>query len=202
MTKTPCQEFADRIVDYVDGELPQDQAQAMAQHLAECERCRQTADALRRSLGLARVLWEDNLGDMTAVRSDAVGATPRGCPPRTGRHGSLPLQRTAGLPRQKSFYVLAAAAGILLATGSSLLVFFHHAPRQSALTLEEVQARVDRAGTAAELLAATRIVAQCEGMESIVEQQYHYILREYADTPAAASIKADQNPKLGGMKND
>jgi hypothetical protein len=55
---------------------------------------------------------------------------------------------------------------------------------------------------AAELLAATRIVAQCEGTESIVQQQYRYILREYADTPAAASIKANPNLKLGGTRND
>ena len=69
MTKTPCQEFADRIVDYVDGELPQDEAQAVNRHLAECDGCRQTAEALQRSLGLAKVLWRDNLADTTAVRA-------------------------------------------------------------------------------------------------------------------------------------
>jgi hypothetical protein len=55
-------------------------------------------------------------------------------------------------------------------------------------------------GRAAELLAATRLVAQCEGTESIVERQYRYILREYADTPAAKSIEANRDPKLGGMQ--
>ena len=197
MSKTPCEEFADRIVDYVDGELPEDEAQTVAQHLAECEPCRRTAEALRRSLGLAQVLWNDNL----AVRSDAVGATPCGCPPRKGRHGGLPLQRTANLPRRKSFYMLAAAS-ILLATGTSFLVFFRPTPRQPPITFEEVQRQVARAGTAAQLLAATRLVAQCEGTESIVQQQYRYILREYTDTPAAESIKANQNLKLGGMPND
>ena len=94
------------------------------------------------------------------------------------------------------------AAAILLATGSSLLLFFHRTPRPPALTFEEIQRQVARAGTAAQLLAATRIVAQCEGTESIVQQQYRYILREYADTPAAESIKADRNLKLGGMQDD
>jgi hypothetical protein len=94
------------------------------------------------------------------------------------------------------------AAGILLAMGSSFFVFIHQASRQPPLTFEEVQRQVARAGTAAQLLAATRIVAQCEGTESIVEQQYRYILHEYADTPAAESIKANQNLKLGGMPND
>ena len=207
MTKTPCKEFADRIVDYVDGELPQDEAQAVTRHLAECDGCRRTAEALRRSLGLAQVLWQDNLADTTAVRSDAVGATPRGRPleRRAGTAG-LPLQcpcgHTTNVLRRRSFYVLAAAAGILLATGGSFFLFLHRAPRSQPVTLEEVQAQVARAGIAAELLAATRIVAQCEGTESIVEQQYRYILREYADTPAAESIKANQNLKLGGIQND
>jgi anti-sigma factor RsiW len=178
MTKIPCQEFADRIVDYVDGELRQDDVQAVARHLAECDGCRQTAEALQRSLGLAKVIWRDNLAEPGTAAS---------------------VQPVQKLPR-RSFYVLAAAASILLAMGGSFFVFLHPSP--PPVTFEEVQAQVARVGMAAELLAATRLVAQCEGMESIVEQQYHYILREYADTPAAASIKADQNPKLGGMKND
>jgi hypothetical protein len=94
------------------------------------------------------------------------------------------------------------AAGVLIATASSFFVLFHQAPRQPPVAFEEVQRQVARAGRAAELLAATRIVAQCEGTESIVQQQYRYILREYADTAAAESIKADQNLKLGGMQND
>jgi anti-sigma factor RsiW len=191
MTKTPCQEFADRIVDYVDGELPEDEAQAVARHLAECELCRQTAETLRRSLGLAKVLWNDNLADTTAIRSDAVRRLPQ-----------CPYGHTTNLRPRRSFYTLAAAASILLATGGSFLLFFHQVSRQPPVTFEEVQRQVARAGMAAELLAATRIVAQCKGTESIVQQQYRYILTEYADTPAAASIKANQNLKLGGMPND
>jgi hypothetical protein len=94
------------------------------------------------------------------------------------------------------------AAGVLVVAAALFFVFFPRASRQPPLTFEEVQRQVARAGRAAELLAATRIVSQCEGTESIVEQQYRYILREYADTAAAESIKADQNLKLGGMPND
>jgi anti-sigma factor RsiW len=180
MMKTSCEEFADRIVDYVDGELPEDEAQTVARHLAECDRCRRTAEALRRSLGWAQVLWRDNLAEPAAA---------------------LPAWRVQTLHR-RSFYVLAAAASILLATGGSFLLFSHQAPRQPPITFEEVQRQVARAGMAAELLAATRIVAQCEGTESIVEQQYRHILREYADTAAAESIKANHDLKLKGAQND
>jgi anti-sigma factor RsiW len=180
MMKTPCEEFADRIVDYVDGELPEDEAQTVARHLAECDRCRQTAEALRRSLGLAQILWNGNLAEPAVV---------------------APSRRVQRL-QPRSFYIVAAAAVILLATGTSFLVFFRHTPRPTPITFEEVQRQVARAGTAAQLLAATRLVAQCEGTESIVQQQYRYILSEYADTPAAANIKAEQNLKLGGTTND
>ena len=37
----------------------------------------------------------------TAVCGDAAGATPRGCPPRTGRHGGLPLQMPLGTHRKQ-----------------------------------------------------------------------------------------------------
>jgi anti-sigma factor RsiW len=180
MNVTPCKEFADRIVDYVDGELPDTEAQAVSRHLAACESCRQTAEALRRSLGLAQVLWNDNLAEPVAV---------------TGGHSLRPWNWCAR-------HTLHLAAGVLIATAGSFFVFNHRAPRQTPIAFEEVQRQVARAGRAAELLAATRIVAQCEGTESIVQQQYRYILREYADTPAAESIKADQNLKLGGTQSD
>ncbi len=72
-----------------------------------------------------------------------------------------------------------------------------HGPRGEPLTAEQIEGRVARAGMAAQLLAATQIVAQCEGSESIVERQYQYILREYADTPAAKTIRAGLGS--GGM---
>ncbi len=171
MTRTTCEELADRIVDYVDGELPAEEAQIVARHLSECPRCWQTASDLQRSLGLAKAIWEDNL-----------------VPPAAAAPGPQ-VQKL----RRSSYYVVAVAATVLLATGSSLLMFFPRAPQSPALTVEEVQRQVTRAGTAAELLAATRILAQCEGTGSIVKQQYRYILREYADTPAAASIQANED---------
>ena len=215
MTQTPCKEFADRIVDYVDGELPQDEAQAVARHLAECERCRRTAEALQRSLGLAQVLWQDNWEDTRVARSDAVRRLCRGHLGRvvskasrlrsaggtTATRFSCPCGHTTNVLRRRSFYVLATAASVLLAAGGTFFLFHHRVP-PAPVTWEEVQAQVARAGIAAELLAATRIVAQCEGTQSIVEQQYRYILREYAGTPAAESIKANQNLKLGGIHYD
>jgi anti-sigma factor RsiW len=239
MTKTPCKEFADRIVDYVDGELAQDEVQAVARHLAQCESCRRTAAALRRSLGLACVLWEDNL----AVRSDAVrrsrsmgvppmsstavpavspaGILPVATPDPHGRdahvghgqdahatHGqdaratTCRREHATEPPRRRTLYALAVAASVLFAVALLVRPVLRQSPRNQVVAAEQIEREVARAGTAAELLAATRLVAQCEGTESIVQQQYRYILREYADTPAAASIKANPNLKLGGTHHD
>ncbi len=167
MTRTTCEELADKIVDYVDGELPPPEAQSVDRHLAECDCCRQTAEALRRSLDLAKVLWSDNL-------AEPVAAAPAG-------HGRI-------LPRW-SFYPLAAAAGILLAVGL-LVLPSHQGPQSHAIRAEHVERQVARAGLAAELFAATQMLAQCEGTETIVEHQYQYILREYTDTPVAKTIRA------------
>ena len=201
MTRTTCEELSDKIVDYVDDELPAEEARIVARHLNECPRCRQIANDLKRSLGLARIIWQDNLADTTAVHND-VGATPRGCPPKTGRHGGLPLRRTTKLPRRTSFYALAVAASVLFAASVLMVSVLHHSPKDPIVTAEQIEQQVARVGRAAELLAATRIVAQCEGTESIVEQQYRYILREYAGTPAAESIQASLNLKLGGTQHD
>ena len=165
----PCKEFADRIVDYVDGELPQAEAQAVAQHLAACEPCRRTAEALDRSLGQAKAIWSDNLGD-------------KGAP-----------TRSAAVPRFPRIRVYAVAASVLIAASVVLFTVANHHPRPSPIRIDDVERQVAKAGAAAKLLAATQILAQCGGTESIVQEQYRYILAEYAGTPAAESIRTKYN---------
>jgi anti-sigma factor RsiW len=227
MTRTTCEELADRIVDYVDGELPAEEAQTVARHLSECPRCRQIANDLQRSLDLARVIWQDNLADTAAARSMGVspmsstavpavsstGRMPVDAPDIHGRdahatHGQdaratiCPYGHTTNLTRRRPFYGLAVAASILLAVGLLMTPVLHQKPGNQIVTAEQIEQHVARVGRAAQLLAATRLVAQCEGTEPIVEQQYRYILREYPGTPAAESIKASHDLKLGGTQHE
>lgn len=169
----PCDTFVDQLVDYVDDELPQDEAKAVAEHLAVCESCRDTVAALERSLGLARIIWTDNLS--------ASGSTARPAPPRR-------------FHRIRSF---AVAAGILIAAAVLTVTVSNRRPEQPASGFEEVERQIARAGAAAELLAATQILTRCEGTEDIVKRQHQLILTEYAGTPAAQTIRAQRGSRLG-----
>lgn len=155
----PCEEFADRIVDYVDGELPEGEARTVAEHLAICEPCRRTIEALDRSLVLAKVLWGDNL-------------TEKASPPLLKRH---------------RMRIYAVAVSVLVAASVLVFAVANRHPR-SSLRFEDIERQVANAGAAAELLAATQILARCEGTESIVEEQCRYILSSYSGTPAAATL--------------
>jgi anti-sigma factor RsiW len=169
--KKSCKEFADQLVDYVDGELPEHEAQAVAGHLAVCESCRHTAEALERSLGLAHAIWSDNLGQ------------------------SGPAVRPAPSGRFQHARLLAIAASILIAAAVLTVTVSNRRLAQPAISFEEVERQIARAGAAAELLAATQILARCEDTEDIVKRQHQFILTEYAGTPAAESIRTQHNSR-------
>jgi anti-sigma factor RsiW len=162
VTDRSCEQLRDMLVDYADGELSTQDAQAVAEHLAECRACRETVEALERSLRLAKVIWLDNL--------EAGKAAP------IHRH-VIRWWRYA-----------AVAAAILVVAGALLLGYLH---RSAEAEYALIDRRVADFATAARLLAATQILAQCEGTESIVEEQRRYILASYADTPAAATLRND-----------
>lgn len=160
MTDRSCEQFRDMLVDYADGELSAQDSQAVAEHLAQCPVCREIVGGLKRSLHLAKAIWQDNLEapKTTSVRRRVVRLLPWA----------------------------AIAATILIAAGTLILNSVH---RPAELEYAGIERQVTGVATAARLLAATQILAQCEGTESIVQEQYRYILHNYADTPAAATLR-------------
>lgn len=166
MTKKPCQEIRDMLVDYADGELSEQDSQAVAKHLAECPACREVVRGLERSLHLAKAIWLDNLEAAKTI--------------------SVHRRMVRLLPWA------AVAAAILIVAGTLVLNSIHR-PTEPDLAYAKIERQVAGVATAARLLAATQILAQCEGTESIVEEQCRYILNNYADTPAAAMLR-NSNP--------
>lgn len=173
MTDKSCEEIRDLLVDYADGELSSRDSQAVAEHLAGCPACRQIVKGLERSLDLAKAIWLDNL---EASGSDAAV--------------SRPVIHRLRWP--------AVAAAILLAVGGTLLLCTLHKSPPATVTYAQIEQQVTRAAAAAKLLAATQILAKCEGTESIVEQQARYILSHYGDTAAASELKATMPSILKG----
>ncbi len=172
-----CQQTSEILVDYVDGALPPDQARQVADHLAACPECRGLARALERSLAATRMVWQETLEE-TPVASQAAVSRPRLWP----RYAAI-------------------AASVAIAAGAT--VFWRSRARlaEQGPALAQVQQRITDCGMAAQLLAATDILAQCEGTGEIVKEQRLYILRQYPQTPAAMSLRK-QDPALKGAVQD
>ena len=164
MIDRTCEQLRDLLVDYADGEVSTPDAQMVARHLAECEECREIVKGLERSLQLAKVIWLDNLEPVKAA--------------------SAPHHVTR-------WWRYAAVAAAILIIATVLVLYSVHRPAE--LEYVGIEQQVANVATAARLLAATQILAQCEGTESIVETQRRYILDNYADTPAAKTLRTS-NP--------
>jgi ferric-dicitrate binding protein FerR (iron transport regulator) len=160
VTNRSCEQVQDLLVDYADGELSEQDSQAATEHLAECPTCREIVRGLERSLHLAEAIWLDNL--------------------EAAKTASAHQRVVRLLPWA------AVAAAILIVAGTFLL---NSVRRPAEPEYARIERQVASVATAARLLAATQILATCEGTESIVKEQYHYILNNYADTPAAATLR-------------
>ncbi len=167
MSKQQCEQFDELLVDYADGVLEAEQAGKIAAHLQQCEQCRARIEALQRSLGLAQVIWQDNLG-------------------QTGQKGRFCFKLAL---RSRSWPCVAAAAVILFATA---IVLHHNFPVSTApeqLTIEQIEQRIMAEGSAARLLAAGDLLARKPSSQSLAKAQYKYILDYYPDTEAAAQAR-------------
>ena len=163
-----CKQTTDMLVDYVDGQLPPDQARKVADHLSRCPECRGLARALNRSLVATQIVWQETL-DKTAD----LGARPW---PQAGQ-------------RPWARYAVIAASIAIVAGGIVLWLARSRPIRQDQILSYQIQQEILDCGRAAQLLEATRILAQCEDTAEIVEQQRQYILRNYPQTPAAISLQ-------------
>lgn len=166
MTQKSCNEIEEMLVDYADGELSPSELSQVAAHLAECERCRKTAEALKSSLELVNVLWQDALTEAESI------------------HIAVPRSRWR-LWRQYA----AVAASILVLFGAYFFRRDLARPSKHEVTFAEIERKVAQAGNAARLLAATDLLAKYPATEALAKRQYCYIVETYPDTPAAAKVQ-------------
>ncbi len=58
LPEMPCQEFVERVTDYLEDALPPDDRTRLEEHLGECDPCSLYLQQLRTTLGLAGELRE------------------------------------------------------------------------------------------------------------------------------------------------
>ena len=156
------------LVDYTDELLPPDESNQVAKHLEKCEPCRKILKALNKSLALAGVIWDDGLAETKEIRILIPG-----------KMRSIPWARYA-----------AAAAGIILLLTTSVVWQTLMKPAQKEINFADIERSITEAGTAARLLAATELLAEYPDAQSIVKDQYRYIVERYPETSAGNIAKS------------
>jgi predicted anti-sigma-YlaC factor YlaD len=162
-----CKEIEQMLVDYADGRLSAGESSEVAAHLAKCEDCRRTLEALKRSLQLAGVIWEDGLAETEAIR--------------------VPIPEKVRKFRWAGY--AAIAAGILLIFTVSVIRHVLVGPPESEPTLAEIERRISDSASATRLLAAADMLAKYTDTKAIAKRQYHYVVTKYPETTAAAEAK-------------
>ena len=162
-----CEEIDKTLVEYADGQLSPSESSEVAEHLAKCEDCRRTLEALQRSLELAGVIWEDDLAEVKEI-----------CIPIHGKVRKIRWPRYA-----------AVAASILLIFTVSVLWHVLVGPSESEPTFAEIERRISDSASATRLLAAADLLAKYPDTEAIAKRQYHYVVKTYPETHAAAEAK-------------
>jgi predicted anti-sigma-YlaC factor YlaD len=165
--KTGCEEIRMLLVDYADGELSGAEGERVTAHLTECPACRELVEGLRKSLGLAEVVWNDNAAEVEKIAG-----------------GRIPRVRRVSWRR----YV-AAAAGIVVIGAICLMQLREEPAVESPQTFEEIDRKISDVGSAARILAATELLAESGNFKDIVQQQYRYIVERYPETPAGVEAQ-------------
>ena len=61
--KEACQKNFEKINEYLDGELEQDECRQIEQHLKDCPECRGCFDALKKTIDICRKSAQDKIPD-------------------------------------------------------------------------------------------------------------------------------------------
>jgi anti-sigma factor RsiW len=61
-----CRQFVEDVTAYLEGTLPDDVAQAVEEHLADCPHCREYLEQMRRTVAVERALGEEEIEEMPA----------------------------------------------------------------------------------------------------------------------------------------
>lgn len=183
MNELDCCQTRPLLVEYSDGELPSEQADAIDRHLKGCPECRAQLDRLRASLAFAKEIWAEPVEGLLA--------------PMPERRPSLRWRRIA----------MTAAAALLLA----LFAWQHFAKNGTPQAVEEqppgsvpipenaetrseedLLAWIDRTERCARLRTSMGILECSPSLSSYAEDARRYLATTYGDLPPSDPVK--ENP--------
>ena len=170
MNANHCKTISEKLVDYADGESGAKEAADVEAHLIKCEVCRQKLEALKRSLELSEVIWQDGEDELGKIQT-----------PVLARHRKQLWRRLA-----------VGAAVLVMALGGSLIWWSIAGPGekvQEEISIAEIKLVVERAGEAAQLLAVADLLARQPGGLEYARQRYIYIADFYSDMEAGTQAK-------------
>ena len=168
MKQIECEEIAELLVDYSDGELPEEESQIVERHLEKCHDCREYLTDLQQSLDIVQGIWQEGFAGIESVEVSAAGK------PRWNR-------------RRK---YTAIAAGLLIAVGIVSVAMQKTFQRPSdVLTAEQVERKISNSASAVRLLATADLLREYDGVKDILSKLYEHIIAMYPDTSAAMEAK-------------
>ncbi len=167
--ETSCEKIEELLVDYTDSQLSPSEVTKVAEHLQKCESCRKMLGALNKSLELAGIIWTDGLCETKEIRD-----------PIPSKHRKIHWAK----------YVTAAGIILLLTTSIVWRALERPTkPLEKEINFADIERRINNAGNAARLLAATELLAEYTDTQLIVRKQYRYIVETYPQTSAANKAK-------------
>lgn len=168
MRQNECKEIADLLVDYSDGQLPEERSRIVDRHLKKCHNCRKHLGDLQQSLDVVKDIWQENLTEIESVKI------------------SLPVK----VRRKASWKYAAIAAGLLIVAGIfSVTIQQNQRPHAYAMTAEQVEQKISESASAVRLLATADLLREYEDAKDILNKLYKNIIATYPDTSAAMEAK-------------
>ena len=168
MKNDNCKQIEEVLVDFTDGVLNETNAATVKQHLEDCTDCTDTAAALKESLSMVQVIFNDNLTEHTVKRRSHFGR------------------------------YIQIAAGILFVAGLFFANYNKQedvAPptntaRASALpTMKQIELQIEWEGIAARVLARAELIKQnpdrVSNSAEFLQNEYRHIVKMYPETATA-----------------
>jgi anti-sigma factor RsiW len=147
-----CERISGLLVDYSDGELGEEDARRVAEHLLDCADCRAEHELLNDSLNLAREVWLEPPVPTSVPQLSHVRTSSR-----------PPIRRVAAAVLTAT--VLLAWLGYALTRTKLPDVVDVPRPAAAVLELAEVEQMIEREVRAAQSEVSARILADLPGSE-------------------------------------